>query len=167
MSWTASESISGNNINIFIRDIRIMADAMPLDAFPRLLHVKSVSIFGNNAISVFGSPIAHEISTERAARTSTSSHFLSTRRTPQIPMRWHRLCEQNPVPNVARVSLTLAVIIWIAGHMILCSCPELFVTSAILAALAIKTGKGKLRRYSWIVFVAAAIVTGIHIADGW
>jgi len=68
------------------------------------------------------------------------------------------------VPTVARISLTIAILFWVFGNIVLCWCPEIFFTSAIVTAVAIWAGTGKVRKYSWITFVAALLLAGIHLA---
>ena len=66
--------------------------------------------------------------------------------------------------DFASTRLTLAIVIWLAGTMILCDCPLLYLGSTVLAALAVWKSAGRLRTWSWLVFIAAAVMTGIHVA---
>ena len=66
--------------------------------------------------------------------------------------------------DFASTCLTLATVIWLAGTMILCACPLLYLSSTLLAAMAVWKSAGRLRTWSWIVFIAAALMTGIHLA---
>lgn len=66
--------------------------------------------------------------------------------------------------DFASTCLTMATVIWLAGTMALCACPLLYLSSTVFAALAVWKGTGRLRRWSWIVFIAAALMTGVHVA---
>jgi hypothetical protein len=66
--------------------------------------------------------------------------------------------------DLARPCLTLARVIWLAGTMILCACPLLYLSSSVFAGLAVWKSVGRLRTWSWIVFAAALVMTGIHLA---
>lgn len=66
--------------------------------------------------------------------------------------------------NFASTCLTLATVILLAGTMILCDCPLLFLSSTVLAGTAVWKSAGRMRTWSWIVFIAAAVMTGIHFA---
>jgi hypothetical protein len=42
--------------------------------------------------------------------------------------------------------------------------PLLFLSSTVLAGTAVWKSAGRMRTWSWIVFIAAAVMTGIHFA---
>ncbi|MGZ8901267.1 MAG: hypothetical protein ACXW3Z_14340 [Limisphaerales bacterium] len=66
--------------------------------------------------------------------------------------------------DFARTCLTLATVIWLAGTMVLCACPLLYLSSSVFAGLAVWRSSERLRTWSWVVFIAAAVMTGIHLA---
>jgi hypothetical protein len=66
--------------------------------------------------------------------------------------------------DFAKTCLTLAMVLWLAGTMVLCACPLLYLSSSVLAALAVWKSSGRLRTWSWIVFITAAVMTGFHLA---
>jgi hypothetical protein len=67
--------------------------------------------------------------------------------------------------SFARVCLALATIIWCSGTMVLCACPGIYLTSSVLAGLAVWKSAGRIRVWSWVVFIASLVMTGIHLMD--
>lgn len=65
--------------------------------------------------------------------------------------------------NFGKVYLGAAVGIWLFGNLILCECPEVFFVSSVFASVAILKNAGRLRSWSWIVLVAALVLTAFHL----
>lgn len=60
--------------------------------------------------------------------------------------------------------LTVSIVMFLSGFMILCDCPGWFGISALFAGLAASRSKGKFRMWSLVLFVAALLIAALQFS---
>jgi hypothetical protein len=63
-------------------------------------------------------------------------------------------------PDVARISLAVAVTLLLMAPMILCDCPEFYILSSLFSGVALLTGTRRIRVWS-CVCLGICLVVGV------
>jgi len=65
-------------------------------------------------------------------------------------------------PRVARISLTIAVILFFSGFFVLCDCPGWYALASAFAGAAVWSGAGRTRGWAVAFLISSLILTGFH-----
>lgn len=70
---------------------------------------------------------------------------------------------QGLKPAVARISFGLAVLTWLSGTLLLCSCPGWYAIAIAFSALSVRCSTPGLRYYAWLVLAASFVMFFVHL----